>query len=335
MANDDDELPEAPGGTDRILELEIEGDLRDSYLSYAMSVIVSRALPDVRDGLKPSQRRIFLAMSDLNLTSRAKEAKCARICGDTSGKYHPHGESVVYPTLVRMAQPFNSRYPLVTGQGNFGSIDGLRAAAMRYTEAKMSAVAEEMLADIDKETVDTVPNYDETRQEAVVLPGRFPNLLCNGSQGIAVGMATSVPPHNVAEVCDAAVLLIDKPDAPLAELLQCVKGPDFPTGGIICGRRGILEAYKTGRSRLTLRAKTSIEETKTGRSMIVVTEIPYGQQKMRLVAQIAQAVKDDRVTDVTNVQDHSDRHGLRIVIDVKKGGDPNVVLNQLFKATPL
>lgn len=336
MSTDDqgqDDLPIEPESN--LQELQIDENLRESYLSYAMSVIISRALPDVRDGLKPSQRRILLSMHDLNLTPRAKEAKCARICGDASGKYHPHGEGVVYPTLVRMAQPFNLRYPLVSGQGNFGSVDGLPAAAMRYTEAKMSLVADEMLADLDKDTVDTVANYDETRQEPVVLPGRFPNLICNGSQGIAVGMATSVPPHNVGEICDAIVHLIDHPDCSLLDLLERVPGPDFPTGGIICGRRGIIEGYKTGRSTITLRARTRIEETKSGRVQIVVTEIPYMQQKIRLVQKIAQAVKDDRVKGVTNVQDHSDRHGIRIVIDLKKDADPEIVQNQLFQFTPL
>ncbi|MFO0944652.1 MAG: DNA gyrase subunit A [Planctomycetota bacterium] len=330
----DADLP-VPEGGDHVQELQIDEDLRESYLSYAMSVIVSRALPDARDGLKPSQRRILLSMNDLNLTSRAKEAKCARICGDTSGKYHPHGESVVYPTLVRLVQPFNSRYPLISGQGNFGSIDGLPAAAMRYTEAKMSPISEEMLSDLDKDTVDTVPNYDEQRQEAVVLPGRFPNLICNGATGIAVGMATSVPPHNVGEICDALVLLIDNPNASFAELLACVPGPDFPTGGIICGRSGIVEGYKTGRSTIMLRAKTHFEETKTGRTNIVVTEIPYMQQKIRLVQKVAQAVKDEKVKGISNVQDHSDRHGVRIVLELKRDADPNIVLNQLFQFTPL
>lgn len=331
----DEREPEDLTSPENLQELQIDEDLRESYLSYAMSVIISRALPDVRDGLKPSQRRILLAMNDLHLHARAKEAKCARICGDTSGKYHPHGESVVYPTLVRLAQPFNIRYRLVSGQGNFGSIDGLPAAAMRYTEARMSEVAEEMLDDIDKDTVDTVPNYDETRQEAIVLPGRFPNLICNGSTGIAVGMATSIPPHNVGEICDAIVLLIDNPDCGLAELMQCVPGPDFPTGGVIRGRQGIIEGYKTGRSTLTLRAKTHFEETKTGRKIIVVDEIPYMQQKIRLVQKIAQAVKDDRVKGVSNVEDHSDRQGIRIVIELKRDADPEVILNQLFQYTPL
>lgn len=317
-----------------IRELQIDDDLRDSYLSYAMSVIVSRALPDVRDGLKPSQRRLLVSMNDLHLHPRAKEAKCARICGDTSGRYHPHGEAVVYPTLVRLAQPFNTRYPLVSSQGNFGSIDGLPPAAMRYTEAKMSFVAEAMLEDIEKDTVDMTPTYDETGMEPVVLPSKFPNLLCNGSQGIAVGMATSIPPHNLTEVASAVELLLDNPHATLNELLERVPGPDFPTGGIICGRRGIVEGYRTGRSTITLRSRCEIVEEK-GRQKIVVTEIPYMQQKIRLVQKIAEAVKEDRVVGVSNVQDHSDRTGIRIVIDVKRDADANVVLNQLYKFTPL
>lgn len=332
MSTDDPTDIESSG---RLQDMQIDEDLRESYLSYAMSVIVSRALPDVRDGLKPSQRRILLAMNDLNLGPRSKEAKCARICGETSGKYHPHGESVVYPTMVRLAQPFNTRYPLVLGQGNFGTIDGLPPAAMRYTEAKMSHIAAEMLADLDKDTVDTIPTYNEELQEAVVLPGRFPNLLCNGSTGIAVGMATSVPPHNIAEIADAIILLIDNPQAELSDLLEVVPGPDFPTGGIICGRRGIIEGYKTGRSTITVRAKTHFEETKSGRTNIVVTEIPYMQQKARLVVKIAQAVKDEKVKGISNVQDHSDRNGIRILIELKRDADPNVVLNQLFQFTPL
>ena len=335
--NDDEPTLPAPDGApeDRDIDLEIDDDLRSSYLSYAMSVIVSRALPDVRDGLKPSQRRILLAMHDLNLNPRAKYVKCAKIAGDTQGNYHPHGQEVIYPTLVRMAQPFSLRYPLIDGQGNFGNIDGLPPAAMRYTEARMGLVAEELLTDIDKDTVDAVKNYDETRNEASVLPGRFPNLICNGAQGIAVGMATSIPPHNFVEICDAILLLLSKPDATLQELLAFVPGPDFPTGGVICGRRGIVDGYRTGRSTLTLRAKHCFEEVKNGRTNIIFTEIPYGQQKMKLVDRIAQAVKDDKVKGVSNVEDHSNREGIRIVVELRKDSDPNVVLNQLFAFTPL
>jgi DNA gyrase subunit A len=332
--NPSSDLPPTDDERLGIRDLNIDDDLRDSYLSYAMSVIVSRALPDARDGLKPSQRRVLISMHDLNLYPRAKEVKCARICGDTSGKYHPHGESIVYPTLVRLAQPFNTRYPLVSSQGNFGSIDGLPAAAMRYTEAKMSAVAEAMLEDLEKDTVDSVPTYDETSTEPIVLPAKFPNLLANGSQGIAVGMATSIPPHNIAELSKGVELLLDNPNASLADLIACIPGPDFPTGGVICGRRGIIEGYRTGRSTITLRAKCQIEEEKN-RQRIVVTEIPYMQQKIRLVQKIAEAVKEDRVTGISNVQDHSDRHGIRIVIDVKRDADANIVLNQLYKFTPL
>jgi DNA gyrase subunit A len=338
MTPNDDEpiLPAAAGAPgDRDIDLEIDDDLRASYLSYAMSVIVSRALPDVRDGLKPSQRRILLAMHDLNLNPRAKPVKCAKIAGDTQGNYHPHGQEVIYPTLVRMAQPFSLRYPLIDGQGNFGNIDGLPAAAMRYTEARMASVAEELLADLDKDTVDTVMNYDERQKEATVLPGRFPNLICNGAQGIAVGMATSIPPHNFLEICDAILLLLAKPETSLPELLAIVPGPDFPTGGVICGRRGIVEGYRTGRSTLTLRARHVFEEVKNGRTNIVFTEIPYGQQKMRLVDRIAQAVKDEKVKGVSNVEDHSNREGMRIIVELRKDADPNVVLNQLFVFTPL
>jgi DNA gyrase subunit A len=342
MTPNDDDLPnppaELPGATppeSRDIDLEIDDDLRSSYLSYAMSVIISRALPDVRDGLKPSQRRLLLAMHDLNLHSRAKAVKCAKIAGDTQGNYHPHGQEVIYPTLVRMAQSFSLRYPLVDGQGNFGNIDGLPAAAMRYTEARMSPVAEELLADIDKDTVDTVMNYDERQKEAVVLPGRFPNLICNGAQGIAVGMATSIPPHNFLEICDAILLLLHKPDATLPELLAIVPGPDFPTGGVICGRRGIVEGYRTGRSTLTLRAKHEFVEAKNGRTNIVFTEIPYGQQKMKLVDRIAQAFRDEKVKGLSNVEDHSNREGIRIVVELRRDADPNVVLNQLFTFTPL
>ena len=337
-----EEVPQALPAGDRttaaggiVRDLQIDEDLRDSYLSYAMSVIVSRALPDARDGLKPVQRRVLLAMREGNVTSRGKHVKSARICGDTMANYHPHGDQNIYLAMVRLAQPFSTRYPMVDGQGNYGTIDGLSPAAMRYTEARMSRIAEEMLDDLDKDTVETVANYDETRQEPVVLPARFPNLLCNGSVGIAVGMATSIPPHNLGEICDGVMLLIDNPDATLADLLEVIPGPDFPTGGVICGRRGIVDGYATGRSTITLRAKCEIEEVKNGRTQIVVTEIPYMQQKMRLVARIAQAVKDERVVGVSNVQDYSNRKGLRIAIDVKRDADPNVVLNQLYQFTPL
>src|SRR3989440_5091687 len=273
---------------DRVEDLQIEQELQDSYLTYAMSTIMDRALPDVRDGLKPSQRRIMVAMNDLGLGPRSKHRKCAKIAGDTSGNYHPHGEAVVYPTLVRLAQPFNMRYPLVDGQGNFGSVDGDPPAAMRYTEARLTALAMEMLADLEMDTVDMVPNYDGTRDEPVVVPGRFPNLLCNGSTGIAVGMATNMPPHNLGEVVDALHHLIENPEATIDELLQFIKGPDFPTGGLVMGfekdREGLVinnikHAYATGRGRVLVRARVEFEETRTGRTLLVVAELPFQVNK--------------------------------------------------------
>jgi len=320
---------------ERIEDLQIEDELRESYLTYAMSTIMDRALPDVRDGLKPSQRRVLVAMNDLNLGPRSKHRKCAKIAGDTSGNYHPHGEGVVYPTLVRMGQEWSLRYPLVDPQGNFGSVDGDPPAAMRYTEARMHAAATEMLADLNLDTVDKQPNYDDTRTEPVVLPGRFPNLLVNGAQGIAVGMATSVPPHNLNEICDALLLLLDKPEATVEELMQHVKGPDFPTGGLICGRAGIRDGYQTGRSKLTVRAKMHTEQTRGGKTQIVVTEIPYQVLKTTIIERVAEVAKAGRVADIADVQDHSDRTGMRIVIDLRKGAEPDVVVNQLYKFTPL
>ncbi|MHC5211020.1 MAG: DNA gyrase subunit A [Planctomycetota bacterium] len=314
----------------------IEKEMRDSYLSYAMSVIVSRALPDVRDGLKPSQRRVLVAMNDLNLGPRSRFKKCAKIAGDTSGNYHPHGEGVVYPTLVRLAQEFNMRVRLVDGQGNFGSVDGDPPAAMRYTEARMGAAAAAMLDDIDKETVDFVPNYDGSRDEPTVLPGKFPNLLVNGSSGIAVGMATSIPPHNPAEICAGLKLLLDKPDADVDELLKLVPGPDFPTGGILCGQAGVRHAYATGRGMTTLRCRAECHDEQKGkRARIVITEIPYQVNKASLIESMAQLVKDGRVTSIHDISDHSDRDGMEIVIDLKKGEDPHVTLNQLYKFTQL
>ena len=319
----------------RISTLSIEEEMRGSYLTYAMSVIIQRALPDVRDGLKPSQRRILVAMNDLNLGPRGKHRKCAKIAGDTSGNYHPHGESVIYPTLVRLAQPFNSRYPMVDGQGNFGSIDGDPPAAMRYTEARMAAPTVDMLADIDKDTVDFVPNYDETRLEPTVLPSRFPNLMVNGGSGIAVGMATSFAPHNLREVCDGILTLLDNPAVPLLELMQQIPGPDFPTGGIICGRAGIISAYNTGRGIVKIRAKTHFEEGRSGKQQIVVTEIPYQVIKARLASDIAQGVKDGKFKAITDVRDESDRTGIRLVIELRKGENAEVTLNQLYKHTQL
>ncbi|MHB0871569.1 MAG: DNA gyrase subunit A [Chloroflexota bacterium] len=315
--------------------VRVEEEMKSSYLDYAMSVIVSRALPDARDGLKPSQRRILVAMHDLNLAPNRPHRKCAKICGDTSGNYHPHGEAVIYPTLVRMAQDFNMRYPLADGQGNFGSIDGDPPAAMRYTEARMTTVAMEMMADIEKQTVDYLPNYDGTRQEPVVLPSRFPNLLCNGSAGIAVGMATNIPPHNLNEIADAMIHLIDNPEAPVEELYQFVKGPDFPTGGLILGTEGIKTAYATGHGRVIMRAKARIEEAKGGRFHVVVTELPFQVNKANLIEKIADLVKEKRIDGISDLRDESDRQGMRIVIEVKRDAKPQAVLNRLYKHTAM
>ncbi len=320
---------------ENVKELFIEEEMKDSYLTFAMSVIVSRALPDVRDGLKPSQRRILVAMNDLGLNPRAKFRKCAKIAGDTTGNYHPHGEQVVYPTLVRMAQDFNIRYPLIEGQGNFGSIDGDPPAAMRYTEARLTEASMALMEDIDEDTVDFVPNYDDTRLEPTVLPSKFPNLLCNGSSGIAVGMATSVPPHNVSEICDGILKVVDNPEVTVKELLSIVKGPDFPTGGLICGTKGILEGYTTGRGTVTVRARAHVETTKTGREQIVFTETPYQLNRDNIIARIAELVKEEKITGVADVRNESDREGCRIVVELKKGEATNVVLNQLYKLTQL
>ena len=320
---------------ENIQELFIEEEMKDAYLTYAMSVIVSRALPDVRDGLKPSQRRILVAMNDLSLGPRSHYRKCAKICGDTSGNYHPHGEAVVYPTLVRMAQPFAERYPLVDGQGNFGSIDGDPPAAMRYTESRLPQLAMELLEDLERDTVDFQSNYDDTREEPTVLPGKFPNLLCNGSSGIAVGMATSIPPHNLGEICNAILAVVDKPDIEVKDLLKIVKGPDFPTAGLICGRKGIIDGYLTGRGNITVRARAHCEDVRGGRSNIVITEIPYGQIKTRIIERIADGVKDGVLEGISDVRDESDREGMRLVIELKRDADSAVVLNQLYHHTPL
>ena len=321
--------------SDHVEDIQIEEEMKDSYLTYAMSVIVSRALPRYEDGLKPSQRRILVAMNDLGLTSRGRFRKCAKIAGDTSGNYHPHGEGVVYPTLVRMAQDFSLRYPLVHGQGNFGSIDGDPPAAMRYTEARLTRIAEAMIDDLKLDTVDYAPNYDETTTEPQVLPGRFPNLLCNGSQGIAVGMATSIPPHNLVEICNAIKHVIDHPDATDTDLLKIVRGPDFPTGGIICGTRGIVEAYTTGRGKVTVRARLHVEESRGGKQSLIVTEIPYGLLKTQIIERIADGVKRGQIPGIADIRDESDRDGMRLVIELKRGEDTHVVTNQLFRYTPL
>ena len=328
------EPTQTPAPDSRTTPRMIEREMKESYLTYALSVIHSRALPDVRDGLKPSQRRILVAMNDLNLGPRAKYRKCAKIAGDTSGNYHPHGEAVIYPTLVRMAQTFSLRYPLIDGQGNFGSIDGDPPAAMRYTEARMSGVSVEMMADLDKDTVDLEPNYDESRTQPTVLPSRFPNLLCNGSDGIAVGMATSLPPHNLREVCSALRAVLDDPKVSIVDLCGIVKGPDFPTGGIIMGRNGIVQAYAMGRGLVRVRARYTIEDKGT-KQQIVVTEIPYQVRKLAIIEKIVEVVKDSRITGISDVRDESDREGLRLVIELKKGEDPQVIVNQLFQYTPL
>ncbi|MFI5457421.1 MAG: DNA gyrase subunit A [Isosphaerales bacterium] len=318
------------------LPLNIEEELKESYLNYAMSVIISRALPDVRDGLKPSQRRILVAMRDLGLNPGSSTSKCAGIVGETMKRYHPHGDNSIYPTLARLAQWWNMRHLLVTGQGNFGSIHGLPPAAMRYTEAKLSPVAAEMLEDIQLDTVDFQPNYDEKYLEPRVLPGKFPNLLVNGSGGIAVGMATSIPPHNLGEVCDALIAYIDDPSIDLDAIMELLPGPDFPTGATLCGRMGIKDAYLTGRGRVIIRAKYEIEELKDGRSQIIFTEIPYQLTKEMLLKRLADLVNGGRITGVSNIDDFSDRkQPVRIAVTVKKGEDPNVVVNQLFEYSPL
>ncbi len=319
----------------KIVEMNIEEEMKTSYINYSMSVIVSRALPDVRDGLKPSQRRILVAMNDLNLAPGRGYRKCAKIAGDTSGNYHPHGEGVVYPTLVRLAQDWVMRYPLVDGQGNFGSIDGDAPAAMRYTEARLTALAVEALNDLEKNTVDFRPNYDETREEPSVLPSVVPNLIVNGCSGIAVGMATEVPPHNLREICDAIVAIIDRPELPEDELLRIVSGPDFPTGGIIYGTQGIRDCYRTGRGIMKVRARVQVEEGKGGRMSLVATEIPFQVNKGGLLEKIADMVRDGKVAGISDLRDESDRDGMRIVIELKKDANPKVVLNNLFVHTPL
>ncbi len=332
-----------PAGTpnqfpnEHIEDLQIEQEMQDSYLTYAMSTIMDRALPDVRDGLKPSQRRILVAMNDLNLTPSSKRIKCAKITGDTSGNYHPHGDAVIYPALVRLAQWWSLRYPLVDPQGNFGSTDGDTPAAQRYTEARMAHPAMELMTDLNLDTVDFQPNYDERKgmEEPTVLPAKFPNLLVNGSTGIAVGMACNLLPHNLREICNAIIKVIDKPDIELLELMDIVQGPDFPAGGIICGRDGILDGYKTGRGRVTLRAKLHTEETKAGRTLVVIDEIPYGVIRKSIVESVAECVKKDVITDLSAINDESGRdYQCRIVIDLKRDADPNVIIAQLYQYTP-
>ncbi len=319
----------------RLIDLPIEDELKESYLTYAMSVIVSRALPDARDGLKPSQRRILVAMNDLNLTPGAARVKCAKISGDTSGNYHPHGESVIYPTLVRMAQEWNMRHVLVDKQGNFGSIAGLPPAAMRYTEARMSSMAGLMLEDLKLDTVDFVPTYDERHSEPTVLPAKFPNLLVNGANGIAVGMATSIPPHNLGEVCQGVIALLDNPDITIRELMEYIPGPDFPTGGIICGRSSILRGYETGRSTIVVRARTSIDESGK-KTRILIHGIPFQQARDRVEERIAQLANDGKIPGISATRNESDlKEPVRLILELKRDADPDVVLNQLYKYSPL
>ena len=318
-----------------LMPLNIEDELKKSFISYAMAVIVSRALPDVRDGLKPVHRRILYSMTELGVTPDKPFRKSARIVGDVLGKYHPHGDSSVYDAMVRLAQDFATHYPLVEGQGNFGSVDGDGAAAMRYTEARLSKLSMEMVRDLEKETVDFYPNFDETLMQPAVMPSRFPNLLVNGSSGIAVGMATNIPPHNLGEVIDGVVCMIDNPECTVDDLMQCVKGPDFPTGGVILGRRGIYDTYHTGRGRIVVRAKSEIEEMPNNRQRIVVTEIPYMVNKAKLIEKIAEMVHDKTVEGISDIRDESDRRGMRIVIELKRDTNASVVLNTLYKHTQL
>ena len=325
---------------DQVHEVDLKKTMEESYIDYAMSVISQRALPDVRDGLKPVQRRVLYSMIELNNGPDKPHRKCARIVGDTMGKYHPHGDSSIYGALVNMAQDWSTRYPLVDGHGNFGSVDGDGAAAMRYTEARLSKISMEMLADIGKDTVDFVPNFDETEKEPTVLPARFPNLLVNGTNGIAVGMATNIPPHNLREVIAAVVKIIDnrieeQRETGLDEIMEIVKGPDFPTGAQILGRRGIEEAYRTGKGKIRVRAVTNIESMQNGKSRIIVTEIPYMVNKARLIVKMAELVRDKRIDGITAITDESNREGMRINIELRRDANANVVLNQLYKHTQL
>ncbi|MCS7315211.1 MAG: DNA gyrase subunit A [Bryobacteraceae bacterium] len=329
------QLPLSPPPGGQSVPVNIEDEMRRSYLDYAMSVIIGRALPDVRDGLKPVHRRILYGMHEMGLTYNRPTRKCAKIVGEVMGKYHPHGDVPVYDALVRMAQPFSMRYPLVEGQGNFGSVDGDPPAAMRYTEARLARIASAMLADIDKETVDFRPNYDDSEREPEVLPARIPNLLINGSSGIAVGMATNIPPHNLREIVQAAIALLQNPNLPEEKLLELVPGPDFPTGGFICGRQGIRDAYLTGRGQLKLRARAAIERIGKDREAIVVTEIPYQVQKSRLVEQVAALLNEKKIEGIADIRDESDREGMRIVFELKKGEQAQVVLNNLYKHTQM
>ncbi|RMF54623.1 MAG: DNA topoisomerase 4 subunit A, partial [Calditrichaeota bacterium] len=319
----------------RIIPMDIEEEMRNSYLDYSMSVIVARALPDVRDGLKPVHRRVLYGMQELGVFYNRPYKKSARIVGEVLGKYHPHGDSAVYDTIVRMVQDFSLRYPLIDGQGNFGSIDGDSPAAMRYTEVRMAQIANELLRDLNKNTVDFRPNFDETLNEPVVLPTVFPNLLCNGASGIAVGMATNIPPHNLREVVDALVAQIDDPDIPLPKLMKHISGPDFPTGGIIFGSAGIREAYETGRGKIILRARANIEHARGNKDRIIITELPYQVNKAALITKIAELVRNKKIEGIADLNDESDRDGMRVVIDLKRDAQPAVVLNNLYKHTQM
>src|SRR3954462_938900 len=327
----------APNNRERILPRLIDDEIKESFINYSMSVIVSRALPDVRDGLKPVHRRVLYAMNDLGLVPGRPYRKCAKVVGDVLGKYHPHGDSSVYDALVRMAQDFSMRMPLVDGQGNFGSVEGDPAAAYRYTECRLTRLSEELLRDIDKDTVDFTPNFDESTYEPEVLPNRFPNLLVNGSGGIAVGMATNIPPHNLVEIIDATVLLINQPDCTIADMMKHVVGPDFPTAAMIYGRSGIAQAYLTGRGSIIMRARTEIEKVQgsADREQILVTEIPYQVNKARLHAKIGELMRDKRIEGIREARDESDRDGMRLVLELKKDVFPTVVLNQLYRMTDL
>src|SRR6202167_1649205 len=334
-ANGGDGKPPTGPGALNIQPVNIEEEMKRSYLDYSLSVIIGRALPDVRDGLKPVHRRILYTMQQMGLAPGRATRKCARIVGEVMGKYHPHGNLAVYDALVRLAQPWSMRYPLIFGQGNFGSVDGDPPAADRYTEAKLAQVSTALLEDLDKETVDFRPNYDGSEVEPDVLPTRIPNLLINASDGIAVGMATKIPPHNLAEIVEATITLINDPNAQLAEILKFVQGPDFPTAGIIHGRAGVFEAYRTGRGRFMMRAKAAIENINKDRQAIIVTEIPYQVNKARLVERIAQLVNDKDIEDISDIRDESDRDGMRIVVELKRGAEPQIVLNQLYKHTAM
>ncbi|MFH1451490.1 MAG: DNA gyrase subunit A, partial [bacterium] len=309
--------------------------MKSSYIDYAMSVIVGRALPDVRDGLKPVHRRILFAMEEMGLEYNKPYKKSARVVGEVLGKYHPHGDMAVYDAMVRMVQEFSLRYPLVQGQGNFGSVDGDRPAAMRYTEARMKHITEELLGDIDKETVDFVPNYDGSLMEPSIMPAKLPNLLLNGSSGIAVGMATNIPPHNLSEIVDGILAVIENPDISISEIAKIIKGPDFPTGGIICGRDGIKSYFETGRGSVRMRAKVNIEEIRAGKQAIIVTELPFQVNKSTLLTTIAALVRDKKINDISDLRDESDRDGIRVVIEIKRDGNPHLVLNQLYQHTQL